>query len=114
MFAKLSVSFPDPSSGAGATQVSVSETEVRPIVSQSQVDRVRMVGVTYRSASARPANKSNTFVFPPTQQDAPVERGPAPSFKDKESYQQLFKPLPKPESIPALVPFKVVCFDSGS
>jgi len=66
-----------------------------------------MVGVTYRSASARPANKSNTFVFPPPQDDVKVERGPAPSFKDKESYQELFKPLPKPESIPALVPFKV-------
>jgi len=66
-----------------------------------------MVGVTYRSASSRPANKSNTFVFPPPQDDVKVERGPAPSFKDKESYQELFKPLPKPESIPALVPFKV-------
>jgi len=66
-----------------------------------------MVGVTYRSASARPANKSNNFVFPPPQDDVKVERGPAPSFKDKESYQELFKPLPKPESIPALVPFKV-------
>merc|ERR1712095_43458 len=69
--------------------------------------RVRMVGVTYRSASARPANKANNFVFPPPQQDVKIERGPAPSFKDKESYQGLFKPLPKPEPIPALVPFKV-------
>jgi len=34
-----------------------------------------------------------------------VERGPAPSFRDKESYQELFKPLPKPEAIPQLVPF---------
>jgi len=68
---------------------------------------VRMVGVTYRSASARPANKANNFVFPPPQQDVKIERGPVPSFKDKESYQGLFKPLPKPEPIPALVPFKV-------
>ena len=27
---------------------------------------------------------------------------PAPSFRDKESYSELFKPLPKPEPIPTL------------
>merc|ERR1712227_1154835 len=41
------------------------------------------------------------------KQSHKIERGPVPSFKDKESYQGLFKPLPKPEPIPALVPFKV-------
>ena len=67
----------------------------------------RMVGVTYRSASSRPSNNGNKFVFPPQPQEQKIERGPAPSFKDKESYQELFKPLPKPEAIPQLVPFKV-------
>ena len=63
--------------------------------------------MTYRSASSRPANSGSKFVFPPTQEEQKIERGPAPSFKDKESYQELFKPLPKPEAIPQLVPFKV-------
>ena len=67
-----------------------------------------MVGVTYRSASSRPNNNASKFVFPPPQQDTKIERGPAPSFKDKESYQELFKPLPKPEPAPQLVPFKVM------
>ena len=64
-----------------------------------------MVGVSYRSASARPSN-AQKFVFPESQKK-PVETRPAPSFKDKESYQELFKPLPKPEAAPPLVPFKV-------
>ena len=66
-----------------------------------------MVGVTYRSASSRPANSANKFVPPQPQPEKQVERGPAPTFKDKEAYQELFKPLPKPEAIPQLVPFKV-------
>ena len=65
-----------------------------------------MVGVSYRSASARPST-AQKFVFPETQKKTP-ETQPAPSFKDKESYQELFKPLPKPEAIPSLVPFRVI------
>ena len=65
-----------------------------------------MVGVSYRSASARPSN-AQKFVFPESQKK-PVESPPAPSFKDKESYQELFKPLPKPDALPPLVPFKVI------
>jgi len=64
-----------------------------------------MVGVTYRSNSARPANQTSKFKFPTPEPEKVVERGPAPSFRDKESYQELFKPLPKPEAIPQLVPF---------
>ena len=67
--------------------------------------------ITYRSASSRPNiqnNSVNKFVFPPPQdEDQNVARGPAPSFKDKESYQELFKPLPKPEPAPNFTPFKV-------
>ena len=68
-----------------------------------------MVGITYRSASARPSlSSANKPVFPQPQdsQQTPA-RGPAPSFKDKETYQELFKPLPKPEPIPVLTQFKV-------
>merc|ERR1711976_844780 len=60
---------------------------------------------TYRSNSARPANQTSKFQFPAPEPEQVVERGPAPSFKDKESYQELFKPLPKPDAIPQLVPF---------
>ena len=69
-----------------------------------------MVGVTYRSASARPQNASQKFSFSsPQQPKNPAEDSKqAPSFKDKESYQELFKPLPKPEAVPLLVPFKVL------
>ena len=68
-----------------------------------------MVGITYRSASARPSiSSTNKSVIPHTQegQHTPA-RGPAPSFKDKETYQELFKPLPKPEPIPVFTKFKV-------
>ena len=54
-----------------------------------------MVGVSYRSASARP-NNAQKFVFPESQKKT-LESHQAPSFKDKESYQELFNPLPKPE-----------------
>merc|ERR1711899_14535 len=62
-----------------------------------QETAVRMVGVTYRSNSARPNNAASKFVFPAATQaqDSAAQRGPAPSFKDKESYNELFKPLPK-------------------
>jgi len=69
---------------------------------------VIMVGITYRSASARPSiSSTNKSVIPQTQegQQTPA-RGPAPSFKDKETYQELFKPLPKPEPIPVFTQFK--------
>ena len=44
---------------------------------------VRMVGVTYRSNSARPNNAASKFVFPAAAQaqDSAAQRGPAPSFK---------------------------------
>jgi len=66
-----------------------------------------MVGVTYRSSSARPASHkqgSMRGIPPPSQaQEKEVTpAGPALSFKDKDSYQELFKPLPKPEPIPTL------------
>merc|ERR1719486_133278 len=64
-----------------------------------------MVGVTYRSASARPQAGFRPPPLPelPAKQQSDIV---PPTFKDKESYQQLFKPLPKPEPPPPLVPFK--------
>lgn len=68
----------------------------------------RMVGITYRSASARPSlSSSKPPLLPQTESQQTPARGPAPSFKDKETYQELFKPLPKPEPIPAFTQFKV-------
>lgn len=67
-----------------------------------------MVGVTYRSASARPQHGPK-FSLPSPQQSqgaSALDAREAPSFKDKESYQELFKPLPKPDALPPLVPFK--------
>ena len=67
-----------------------------------------MVGITYRSASARPGNAPKfPFPTPPESQSPAVARAPAPTFKDKESYQELFKPLPKPDALPPLVHFEV-------
>ena len=69
-----------------------------------------MVGITYRSASARPsfsANKSAPPQHQTQESQQTTARGPAPSFKDKETYQELFKPLPKPEPIPVFTQFKV-------
>lgn len=69
-----------------------------------------MVGITYRSASARPGFSVNKSAPPPPQTQESQQsaaRGPAPSFKDKETYQELFKPLPKPEPIPVFTQFKV-------
>merc|ERR1711899_546694 len=73
-----------------------------------QETAVRMVGVTYRSNSARPNNAASKFVFPAAAQaqDSAAQRGPAPSFKDKESYNELFKPLPKPDPAPSFAPIK--------
>jgi len=67
-----------------------------------------MVGVTYRSATARPQTGKGVPlpVLPPSHQQTSPEVIP-PSFRDKESYQELFKPLPKPEPPPQLIPFKV-------
>jgi len=68
-----------------------------------------MVGITYRSASARPGFSANKSAPPPPQTQESQQtaaRGPAPSFKDKETYQELFKPLPKPEPIPVFTQFK--------
>ena len=67
-----------------------------------------MVGITYRSASARPGNAPKfPLPTPPQSQSPAVARAPAPTFKDKESYQELFKPLPKPDALPPLVHFEV-------
>jgi len=64
-----------------------------------------MVGVTYRSATARPQLGSKPL--PQPSQPQPKPHVPPPSFRDKESYQELFKPLPKPEAAPQLIPFKI-------
>jgi len=67
-----------------------------------------MVGVTYRNDSCRPAGRGRTIVPPlQTEQEAKANKVTPPSFRDKESYQELFKPLPKPEALPPLVPFRV-------
>lgn len=60
-----------------------------------------MVGVTYRSSSCRPSTSKIPPPPPPAAQ-ASVPSQPAPTFRDKESYSELFKPLPKPEPIPTL------------
>jgi len=59
------------------------------------------VGVTYRSNSCRPSN-SKLPPPPPPAAEVTTPTKPAPSFRDKESYSELFKPLPKPEPIPTL------------
>lgn len=60
-----------------------------------------MVGVTYRSSSARPGARGATAP-PPLAPQANIQRAPPPTFRDKQSYTELFKPLPKPEPIPCL------------
>jgi len=60
-----------------------------------------MVGVTYRSSSCRPST-SKLPPPPPAAAQPTAPTKPAPSFRDKESYSELFKPLPKPEPIPTL------------
>ena len=59
-----------------------------------------MVGVTYRSSSARPGARGATA--PPPLAPQAVQRAPPPTFRDKQSYTELFKPLPKPEPIPSM------------
>lgn len=95
----LSVSFPEPELDVGCLLLGVCP----------QLTGVIMVGITYRSASARPSiSSTNKSVIPHTQEGQQIPaRGPAPSFKDKETYQELFKPLPKPEPIPVFTQFKV-------
>lgn len=67
-----------------------------------------MVGVTYRNASCRPAvNKGPSLPLPQPVEEKKREIVNPPSFRDKESYQELFKPLPKPEPLPEFKPFKV-------
>jgi hypothetical protein len=58
-----------------------------------------MVGVTYRSSSCRPST-SKLPNPPPAAAQPTAQSKPAPTFRDKESYSELFKPLPKPEAIP--------------
>ena len=67
-----------------------------------------MVGVTWKGARGRPSVGGAAPTLPSARQEAarrPSE--PAVSFRDKEAYQELFKPLPKPEPIPQLITFKV-------
>lgn len=77
-----------------------------------------MVGVTYKSNSCRPANsrRGASSCLPlhlATQAQEAQEEQEAkpvpqpPSFKDKDAYQELFKPLPKPEPLPEFKSFKV-------
>jgi len=65
-----------------------------------------MVGVTYRNNNCRPGGQRGGQGGPPVPRaGSPSKTVPVvqtPSFKDKESYQDLFKPLPKPEPIPTL------------
>jgi len=67
-----------------------------------------MVGVTYKNNSCRPRNSlTSSLPLPIQEPEKPKEVVPPPSFKDKDAYQELFKPLPKPEPLPELKPFKV-------
>jgi len=67
-----------------------------------------MVGVTWKGAKGRPPLGDRAVSQPPAAGGG--ERrpsAPAVSFKDRAEYQELSRPLPKPEPIPALNPVKV-------
>jgi len=75
-----------------------------------------MVGVTWKGARSRPSVQSNKAGQQQSganhheqQQQQPSQpAAPAtPSFRDLAEYQELFKPLPKPEAIPVLTPVKI-------
>ena len=67
-----------------------------------------MVGVTWKAkrsnSLAGPGGGLRAASQPPQAVAAGPQQPPRPviSFKDKQSYQELFKPLPKPEPIPTL------------
>lgn len=67
-----------------------------------------MVGVTYRSSSCRPVGQGGARMPPSGSMGDKAgvkevtQAQPSLSFRDKDSYQELFKPLPKPEPMPTL------------
>ena len=66
-----------------------------------------MVGVTWKGARGRPSLPSRGCSQPPAMTEERRVSAPSVSFRDKTEYQDLFKPLPKPEPIPQLTSFKV-------
>ena len=77
--------------------------------------QAEMVGVTWKGSKSRTSvGEKATSSIQSVRQEARRPSEPAISFRDKESYQQLFKPLPKPEPIPQLTPFKVNLFNPMS
>ena len=66
-----------------------------------------MVGVTWKGARGRPSLPSRGCSQPPAMTEERRVSAPSVSFRDKIEYQDLFKPLPKPEPIPQLTSFKV-------
>ena len=68
-----------------------------------------MVGVTWKGAKGRPSVVDRAVSQPPGAGAVADRRpsAPAVSFRDKAAYQELFKPLPKPEPIPVLNTVKV-------
>jgi len=75
-----------------------------------------MVGVTWKGGRSRQSLSSNTVAASVNTPDSSAavtraeEHPPtatAPSFRDLAEYKDLFRPLPKPEAIPALSPVKI-------
>lgn len=51
--------------------------------------------------------KGSTLPLSEPLQEKKREVVPPPSFRDKDSYQELFTPLPKPDPLPTFTPFKI-------
>eukprot|EP00088_Acartia_fossae_P015955 TRINITY_DN18866_c0_g1_i1.p1 TRINITY_DN18866_c0_g1~~TRINITY_DN18866_c0_g1_i1.p1 ORF type:complete len:336 (+),score=122.81 TRINITY_DN18866_c0_g1_i1:22-1029(+) len=76
-----------------------------------------MVGVTWKGSRSRSFSSSGgpggarAASQPPSQSQQQADLPPKPviTFKDKQSYQELFKPLPKPEPIPTLNVVQIDC-----
>jgi len=67
-----------------------------------------MVGVTWKGARTRSTQPSKELAAaPPPQAENSAPPRPTISFRDKDAYQDLFQPLPKPEPIPQLTSFKI-------